>query len=92
MTGSRRSTLPGNAARVQPNLHIALALVLNPCGSAKPIRHDDRRLNLLAKLDVPLLGELHLPSAFFFDLGVFALVVGATGLLLIALAHQSVRR
>ena len=45
-----------------------------------------------AKLDVPLLGELHLPSAFFFDLGVFALVVGATGLLLIALAHQSVRR
>ncbi len=44
-----------------------------------------------ALLRLPLLGELHLPSAFFFDLGVFSLVVGATGLILIALAHQSVR-
>ena len=40
---------------------------------------------------LPLIGEVHLPSAFFFDLGVFSLVVGATGLILIALAHQSVR-
>ena len=40
---------------------------------------------------LPILGALHLPSAFFFDLGVFALVVGATGLILIALAHQSTR-
>ena len=44
-----------------------------------------------AHLELPLLGELHVPSAFFFDLGVFSLVVGATGLLLIALAHQSIR-
>jgi multicomponent K+:H+ antiporter subunit A len=44
-----------------------------------------------AHLELPVLGALHVPSAFFFDLGVFALVVGATGLLLIALAHQSVR-
>jgi multicomponent K+:H+ antiporter subunit A len=44
-----------------------------------------------AHLGLALLGELHLPSAFFFDLGVFSLVVGATGLLLIALAHQSIR-
>jgi multicomponent K+:H+ antiporter subunit A len=44
-----------------------------------------------AHLHLPVLGELHLPSAFFFDLGVFSLVVGATGLILIALAHQSVR-
>jgi multicomponent K+:H+ antiporter subunit A len=44
-----------------------------------------------AHVMLPLLGELHLPSAFFFDLGVFSLVVGATGLVLIALAHQSVR-
>jgi multicomponent K+:H+ antiporter subunit A len=40
---------------------------------------------------VPLLGDVHMPSAFLFDLGVFALVVGATTLILIALAHQSVR-
>jgi multicomponent K+:H+ antiporter subunit A len=44
-----------------------------------------------AHLALPLFGELHLPSAFLFDLGVFSLVVGATGLILIALAHQSLR-
>jgi len=42
-------------------------------------------------LDVPLLGELHVPSALFFDIGVFALVLGATMLILTALAHQSIR-
>ena len=42
-------------------------------------------------LGLPVLGEVHLPSAFLFDIGVFALVVGATGLVLIALAHQSIR-
>ncbi len=40
---------------------------------------------------VPMLGEVHLPSATFFDLGVFSAVVGATLLVLTALAHQSVR-
>lgn len=44
-----------------------------------------------AHLELPLIGALHLPSALFFDLGVFSLVVGATGLVLIALAHQSTR-
>jgi multicomponent K+:H+ antiporter subunit A len=45
----------------------------------------------LLAFHVPLLGELHLPSAFFFDLGVFSLVVGASALLLTALGHQSTR-
>lgn len=40
---------------------------------------------------VPLLGDIHVPSAFFFDLGVFAVVVGSSMLILIALAHQSIR-
>jgi multicomponent K+:H+ antiporter subunit A len=44
-----------------------------------------------AHLTVPLLGELHFPSAFLFDLGVFAVVVGSTMLILVALAHQSLR-
>jgi multicomponent K+:H+ antiporter subunit A len=44
-----------------------------------------------AHLQLPLLGEMHVPSAFFFDLGVFATVVGASMLILLALAHQSVR-
>lgn len=42
-------------------------------------------------VDVPWLGELHLPSAFLFDIGVFSLVLGATVLVLITLAHQSLR-
>ncbi len=43
-------------------------------------------------ISIPLLGDLHLVSATFFDLGVFVLVVGATVLMLIAIAHQSIRR
>jgi multicomponent K+:H+ antiporter subunit A len=39
----------------------------------------------------PLVGEVHLPTAAIFDLGVFAVVVGSTLLLLIAIAHQSLR-
>jgi multicomponent K+:H+ antiporter subunit A len=42
-------------------------------------------------VDVPLIGQVPLASAMIFDLGVFALVVGATVLMLIAIAHQSVR-
>jgi multicomponent K+:H+ antiporter subunit A len=45
----------------------------------------------VALFDLPLVGEVHVPSAFFFDIGVFVLVVGATALFLIALAHQSLR-
>ena len=44
-----------------------------------------------AHLTLPLLGEIHVPSAFLFDLGVFLVVVGATMLILVALAHQSLR-
>ncbi|WP_053145413.1 monovalent cation/H+ antiporter subunit A [Pseudomonas sp. P97.38] len=41
--------------------------------------------------DLPLLGDIHLASALFFDIGVYAVVVGSTLLILTALAHQSVR-
>lgn len=41
---------------------------------------------------LPVIGKVPLASAILFDLGVFSLVLGATVLLLIALAHQSVRR
>jgi multicomponent K+:H+ antiporter subunit A len=42
-------------------------------------------------LTVPVVGEVHVPSATFFDLGVVALVVGSTLFILVAIAHQSVR-
>jgi multicomponent K+:H+ antiporter subunit A len=44
-----------------------------------------------AHLDLPILGEIHVASALFFDVGVYAVVVGSTLLILTALAHQSVR-
>lgn len=42
-------------------------------------------------LELPLVGEVPAASALLFDLGVFSLVVGATVLILVALAHQSIR-
>jgi len=45
----------------------------------------------VAHFTLPVIGEIHLPTAFIFDLGVFSVVVGATALILIALAHQSIR-
>lgn len=42
-------------------------------------------------LHLPLIGEVHLSSVLLFDLGVYLLVIGATVLMLIALAHQSMR-
>lgn len=42
-------------------------------------------------LELPLIGKIPLASAFLFDVGVFAVVVGTTALILIALAHQSIR-
>ncbi|TCL74922.1 multisubunit potassium/proton antiporter PhaA subunit /multisubunit potassium/proton antiporter PhaB subunit [Rhizobium sp. BK251] len=42
-------------------------------------------------LELPLIGKVPAASALLFDLGVFLLVVGSTVLILVALAHQSIR-
>lgn len=42
-------------------------------------------------LDIPFVGEVPFATALLFDFGVFILVVGATVLMLIAIAHQSLR-
>lgn len=42
-------------------------------------------------LHIPLIGAVHLSSVLLFDIGVYTLVVGATVLMLIAIAHQSLR-
>ncbi len=42
-------------------------------------------------VEIPLIGAVPMATALVFDIGVFALVVGATVLMLIAIAHQSVR-
>jgi multicomponent K+:H+ antiporter subunit A len=42
-------------------------------------------------LDLPIIGKVPVATALLFDLGVFLLVVGATAVILIAIAHQSIR-
>ncbi len=42
-------------------------------------------------IDVPLIGKVPVSSAMAFDFGVYSLVVGAIVLMLIAIAHQSLR-
>jgi multicomponent K+:H+ antiporter subunit A len=42
-------------------------------------------------IELPLVGRVPAATALLFDLGVFALVVGATVVVLVALAHQSLR-
>jgi multicomponent K+:H+ antiporter subunit A len=42
--------------------------------------------------EIPYVGKMPLASALLFDFGVFTLVVGATVIVLIALAHQSIRK
>jgi multicomponent K+:H+ antiporter subunit A len=42
-------------------------------------------------LDLPVIGPVHVASAMLFDAGVFSLVLGSVMLILIALAHQSIR-
>ena len=44
-----------------------------------------------AYAEIPLIGRVPIASALIFDIGVFLLVVGATVLMLIALAHQTLR-
>ena len=47
--------------------------------------------SLSSYADLPIIGLVPIASALIFDLGVFALVLGATTLMLIAIAHQSIR-
>jgi multicomponent K+:H+ antiporter subunit A len=42
-------------------------------------------------VQLPVIGKIPIASALLFDIGVFAVVVGTTVLILIALAHQSIR-
>jgi multicomponent K+:H+ antiporter subunit A len=42
-------------------------------------------------IELPAIGKVPAATALLFDFGVFAVVVGATVLILIALAHQSIR-
>jgi multicomponent K+:H+ antiporter subunit A len=77
---------------IRPRRWIAVGLLLaGATGAASWLFGYPFLTSHAAHVELPLIGALHLPSAMMFDIGVFALVVGATGLMLIALAHQSTR-
>ena len=40
---------------------------------------------------LPVIGHVHFSTVLLFDIGVYMLVIGATVLMLVALAHQSLR-
>jgi multicomponent K+:H+ antiporter subunit A len=79
-------------ARLRPPLWISVGLLLAAATGLGAVTLGYPFLTThTAHLSLPVLGAVHLPSATFFDLGVFAVVVGSTLLILTALAHQSVR-
>ncbi len=78
--------------RIQPLYWIASGLLA--AGTAGTIAWFAGRTfltSLTLDLDLPLIGAIHLSSTLWFDIGVYMLVVGATVLMLVALAHQSLR-
>jgi len=67
-------------------------LVAALTGTASILLGDAFLTSYFQYVELPLLGKVPLASASLFDIGVFSLVVGATVLMLIAIAHQSIRR
>jgi multicomponent K+:H+ antiporter subunit A len=79
-------------ARLRPPLWISVGLLLAAATGLGAVALGYPFLTThTAHLTLPLVGAVHLPSATFFDLGVFGVVVGSTLLILTALAHQSLR-
>jgi multicomponent K+:H+ antiporter subunit A len=78
--------------RIHPQYAMALGLT---CSAGAGALAWFAGSNFLTSLEwhgrLPLIGELHLSSTLLFDIGVYLLVIGATTLMLIALAHQSLR-
>ncbi len=78
--------------RIYPRRWIAIGLLLAlATGGGAVVLGYPFMTTHTAHLHLPLLGSLHVPSALFFDLGVFSIVLGSTMLILTALSHQSVR-
>ena len=78
--------------RIHPQYWIGLGLLCAVGAGALAWLADRPFLSALSwDIPLPLLGGLHVPSVLLFDLGVYLLVVGATVLILVALAHQSLR-
>jgi multicomponent K+:H+ antiporter subunit A len=78
--------------RVRPIRWMGAGLILaGGVGAAVGLFNRPFLSSSFAYLEIPWIGSVPLASAMLFDVGVFALVVGATVLILIVIAHQSVR-
>ncbi|MBR0681583.1 monovalent cation/H+ antiporter subunit A [Roseomonas eburnea] len=78
--------------RLRPQLWVGTGLlVASGTGLAAWLFGRPFMTSYFAYAELPVIGKVPTASALIFDIGVFALVVGATLLMLIALAHQSVR-
>jgi multicomponent K+:H+ antiporter subunit A len=78
--------------RILPVRWTGLGLVLAAAVGAAAWLFDQPFLtSSFSYVQIPWVGSVPMASALLFDLGVFASVVGATVLMLIAIAHQSVR-
>ncbi|MBN9314952.1 MAG: monovalent cation/H+ antiporter subunit A [Devosia sp.] len=78
--------------RIRPTLWIGSGLLVALLTGAAALLFDHPFLtSSFQYLDLPMFGRVPLASALAFDFGVFVLVVGATVLILVALAHQSIR-
>ncbi len=78
--------------RIHPQNWVALGLIC--AGTAAMVVWLVSKPFLAAQtiiLAMPLLGQIELSSVLLFDIGVYMLVVGASVLMLVALAHQSLR-
>ncbi|MDO4637814.1 MAG: monovalent cation/H+ antiporter subunit A [Lautropia sp.] len=79
--------------RMRPQRWIAYGLLIAlACGLGAGLFGYPFLTTHLVHLEIIGLGRLHLPSAAVYDVGVFAVVVGSTMLILTALAHQSIRK
>lgn len=78
---------------VRPAWWIALGLLIGAATGMGAVVYGYPFLTThTAHVTLPVLGDVHLPTAAFFDLAVLGVVVGSTLLILTALAHQSIRK
>ncbi|MBV6418561.1 MAG: Na(+)/H(+) antiporter subunit A [Steroidobacteraceae bacterium] len=78
--------------RVHPQYWVALGLTAaGGAGMLAWVAGRPFLTSLGADITLPMIGSVHAASVLLFDVGVYLVVIGATSLMLIALAHQSFR-
>ncbi|MFL6578896.1 MAG: monovalent cation/H+ antiporter subunit A [Povalibacter sp.] len=79
-------------SRIHPQYWIAIGLLAaTAAGMGAWLASRTFLTALSGYVHVPWVGEVHMSTALLFDIGVYLLVIGATVLILVAIAHQSLR-